>query len=342
MEKVKILGIGGGRIGGNTEILVKEALKAAEVLGNIETEFISLWGKNIHHCVGDYRCYLEGTSARPCIQYDDDMKTIYPKMLESDGLILGSPVYYASVTGHVKNFMDRTLCIGTSVYTENRGIMCQQVGGAIATGWDKHGGVETTLQTILAYFLVHNMIIVGGGIAKPSGSYLGGGMYTYPTGQIETLKQSKDLMIDVGWGIKSARTVGVRVAEVAKVAKAGYAALMSEEEKRVESWMKEKAKTAGSVRLDWNKWFSLCRMLPVEQIGIRKFVCAKGCFEKFVENASKGGTVEQYKKGLAWGTRPLDGEKIRKAMLQTYKLGLVDDDVFYRLNPEFYEYYRTK
>jgi multimeric flavodoxin WrbA len=215
LESVKILGIAGSPRHGNTEILVKEALKSAESIGNVETSFLHIGGLKINPCNACFRCFEEGTNERPCPTHDDDMKMVYPKLIEADGLILGSPVYYGGISSQLKTMIDRTEPLVR--YTKNLGgKLANKVGGAIVVGYNRNGGQETAIQMIHHFFLVHDMIIVGTGPEDTPGCYYGGSGVTYP-------KRSRivNAVMDDELGFKSSRGVGRRVAEVAKLLKTG-------------------------------------------------------------------------------------------------------------------------
>ncbi len=93
---VRIIGLSASpRKDGNTEILVKEALKAAKRKG-AETEFISLAGKEIQPCQACYNCRLEESKGKCAIE--DDLPEIFEKFKKADGIIIGSPVYFLSIT----------------------------------------------------------------------------------------------------------------------------------------------------------------------------------------------------------------------------------------------------
>ena len=101
---MKVIAIcGSPRKNGNTEIMLKEALKGAQNKG-AKTELINLAGKNIRYCLGHDDCLY------PC-KIKDDMGAIYKKMITADIIIIGSPVYYCNVSGLLKNFMDRCVCL---------------------------------------------------------------------------------------------------------------------------------------------------------------------------------------------------------------------------------------
>jgi len=106
---MKILGISVGRKMGNTEILIKEALIGAQELG-AEVEFIRLHDLNLKPCTGCNACVvdlLERAGSGSCVIKNDDFKFIDEKIMECDGLIVGSPIYEKSPSGLLKVLNDR-------------------------------------------------------------------------------------------------------------------------------------------------------------------------------------------------------------------------------------------
>ena len=78
-SRIKILGIvASPRKGWNTDILVKEAMKAAEEAGNVETEILYLFDLKFGYCKGDLGCLKTKT----CTQYDDDMNKLFKKLVD--------------------------------------------------------------------------------------------------------------------------------------------------------------------------------------------------------------------------------------------------------------------
>lgn len=216
--KVRILGIAGSPRHANTEIMVKEALKATEVLGNVETEFISIVGKKINPCIGDWRCYYEATEERFCPTFKDDMQEIYEAMLRADGIIVGTPVYWGSITAQLKAVLDRTLPFCHYSSTKFKGALSHKVGGALAMAYDRSGGQEYAIQTIHNWMLVQDMIIVGSGPGTPVICYYGGVGHQLLTDEADAVKED-------GEGLKSCRGTGIRVAHMAKIIKAGLESL---------------------------------------------------------------------------------------------------------------------
>ena len=140
------------RKGGNTEILVQEALAGAKESG-AETELLRISEMKIAPCDGCMTCHKTGEC-----RIKDDMQKVYKKILAADGIILGSPVYFWSVSGQAKTLMDRTYALR---YPNHK--LKSKVGGAIvATG--RRGSVNALL-IINNFFLGHDMLVAGLGIS---------------------------------------------------------------------------------------------------------------------------------------------------------------------------------
>ncbi len=108
---MKVLGLfGSPRRGGNTDLLLEEALKGAQTEG-AEVERLYLTDFNIIPCRECLQCYNEGN----CIILDD-MQKIYPKLLEADVIILASPVFFYNVTAWAKALIDRCQALWSRKY----------------------------------------------------------------------------------------------------------------------------------------------------------------------------------------------------------------------------------
>jgi len=229
--KVKVLGISGSPRHGNTDILVKESLKGAEELREVETEFISVKDKKIRGgCISTYRCFRDPSWTAPCRDYkNDDVNEILLKMVEADGIIVGVPVYWGGLTAQLKNVIDRSMSLEPLGFP-----LRNKVGGAIAVAYDRQGGLEGAIAELQRWFLTHDMIIVSVGPERPKesiGCYYGvAALQGWPTpvstrvdpkGSLSAVKQ--DIV-----GMTAARFLGKRVAEMAKVIKAGFAQVKGE------------------------------------------------------------------------------------------------------------------
>jgi len=96
--------VGSKRKNGNTSFLVQRAVETAKEEG-IETEVIFLGEYSIADCNG-----CEGCKDNYKCVVNDDMQKIYPRLLEADAIILGSPTYFYNVSADVKAFIDRCYC----------------------------------------------------------------------------------------------------------------------------------------------------------------------------------------------------------------------------------------
>lgn len=106
---MKVLGISCGRRMSNTEIMVKEALMGAEETG-AEVEFVRLQDLHIKPCTGCNSCVIdlfERCGSGRCVIKNDDLGFIDEKIMECDGLVLGSPIYEKTPTGQLKTLNDR-------------------------------------------------------------------------------------------------------------------------------------------------------------------------------------------------------------------------------------------
>ncbi len=99
---MKILGIcGSPRRGGNTEVLLKEALRGAQEAG-AEVEEVFLRDNAISPCLEIYGCKEDGR----CV-IEDDFHEVAEKTVGADAIILASPIFFYTVSAHTKMFMDR-------------------------------------------------------------------------------------------------------------------------------------------------------------------------------------------------------------------------------------------
>jgi multimeric flavodoxin WrbA len=149
---MKVLGISGSnRKDGNTAFLVRKILEHVdeEECSEIETEFVSLAGKQIKPCTGCELCQ----EPKWCVIQNDDWDDVAEKILDCDVLILGSPTYYYDVCGHLKNFMDRTY----SFYHDRK----LSGRNAIVVSVCADRGCERTLETLEAFVNTHEFSYLG-------------------------------------------------------------------------------------------------------------------------------------------------------------------------------------
>lgn len=102
---MKVLGINGSpRAGGNTETILKLVFEPLNAAG-IETEIIRIGGRNIRGCTGCRACFKNKDGR--CIINADVLNEVVEHFERIDGIVLGSPTYFADVTADMKAFMDR-------------------------------------------------------------------------------------------------------------------------------------------------------------------------------------------------------------------------------------------
>ena len=143
---MKVVALNGSpRKGGNTEVCLK--LVEAELnKQGIEMEIIQV-GNKPKPCMACYNCLETGSGH--CI-IDDEVNTWIDKMVEADGIILASPVYYGGIAGGMKCFLDRAfLSAGSKLH--------HKVGAAVVT-LRRSGGLET-YQQLNAYMNTMEMVI---------------------------------------------------------------------------------------------------------------------------------------------------------------------------------------
>lgn len=220
---VKILAINGSPRKGGTQYALEHALKAAEEIDGVETELINLRGKKLNFCVHCNRCMKDNITH--CPAFDDVMNEIYPKLLEADGLIIGSPVYQMSPNAQITTFFNRLRPLGKLVSQGKFGV---KIAGAIAVGGARNGGQDTTLEGISNMLLASGYLVASGGVY----AYNGGSLWA----EGANLEGAKNDEI----GLNTVSMIGHRVAVLAQLLKAGaehtgfeeyqHAGFISEEE----------------------------------------------------------------------------------------------------------------
>ncbi len=141
--KTFILFINGSpRKKGRTVEYLKEVIKGAKK-EKAQTKLIHLIDFKILPCLG---CYSNSPKdcTFPCKQ-KDDMEKIYPLLLKAQGFVIGSPSYWYSVSGLVKNFVDRLTCL------ENNGYLIEKKIFATISCAEESGGDEVSHYLISAF-----------------------------------------------------------------------------------------------------------------------------------------------------------------------------------------------
>ena len=190
-SEIRIVGVAcSSRAGKTTATAVKIALEAAKTVDNrIRTELLDLGGLDISGWVG-------GSKPSEAKLPDDDFNLILPRLKGPvpDGLIIGSPVYFRSMSALCKAFLERLVVLRKPTL-----LLADKPVGVLAVGAYRNGGQELVIEQIQTAMLCHEVMVVGG---KPR-AHQGATLWNAYDDDI-----AKD-----EFGIDTARKLGIRVAE---------------------------------------------------------------------------------------------------------------------------------
>ena len=140
---MKVLLINGiPRVGGNTSIALGEMEKIFQQEG-IQVETVQVGNKAIRGCVACLSCMEKGK----CV-FDDLVNETAPKFAEADGLVIASPVYYASANGTLVSFLDR-------LFYSTPFDKTMKVGASVVVA--RRGGLSATFDELNKYFTICGM-----------------------------------------------------------------------------------------------------------------------------------------------------------------------------------------
>jgi len=143
---MKVLGIScSPRRNGNTEIIIQEALEGAKEVG-AKTEFLPAGTMDIKPCTACEACQRTGEC-----KIRDAMQEIYPKLLEANGIVFGTPVYFWAMAAQAKIFIDRTYALRYPTLK-----MANKVGGVITVA-GREGAISAAMPIVL-YFAMNHML----------------------------------------------------------------------------------------------------------------------------------------------------------------------------------------
>ena len=143
--KVIILN-GSPKAEGNTAHALHEVEHVLQEQG-IETEWLHVGHRQIHGCIACNKCWETGICA-----FGDTVNEIAMKMEEADGLLIGSPVYFASPNGTLLALLDRLF------YSSLHKDWTMKVGASVCIA--RRGGATATMDVLNKYFLKTNMPVV--------------------------------------------------------------------------------------------------------------------------------------------------------------------------------------
>ncbi len=143
---------GSPRKGGNTERLLRYVAEELDAEG-IDTEIIQIGGKGLHGCTACGKCYER--QDRKCSLDSDIVNHCIARMTDADGILIGSPTYFADVSTETKALIDRAGFVGMA----NGGLYARKVGAAVVAV-RRAGGIHA-YDTINHFFGICNMFTVG-------------------------------------------------------------------------------------------------------------------------------------------------------------------------------------
>lgn len=142
---MKVLMINGSpRVDGNTCVALSEIEKVL-IKNGIEVEKVQIGAKNIRGCMGCGYCSKNGKCA-----IDDVVNELAPKFEQCDGLVVASPVYYASANGTLVSLLDR-------LFYSTKFNKTMKVGASVAVA--RRGGCSATFDQLNKYFTIAGMPI---------------------------------------------------------------------------------------------------------------------------------------------------------------------------------------
>ena len=141
MAKVLIIN-GSPRVGGNTSIALNEMEKVFEAEG-FEAEVVQIGNKDIRGCIACASCKKNGK----CV-FDDVVNELAPKFEEADGLVVASPVYFASANATLIACLDR-------LFYSTGFDKTMKVGASVVVA--RRGGLSATFDELNKYFTISGM-----------------------------------------------------------------------------------------------------------------------------------------------------------------------------------------
>ncbi len=143
---------GSARKNGNTALLLNTVLEPLRQAG-VETELVELAGSKIRGCKACMVCFKEQDGT--CAIKGDMVNECIAKMRKADGIILGSPTYFADVSTEMKALIDRSGMVGRA-----NGNMYRRKIGASVVAVRRAGGIHA-FDTMNHFFLIEQMVVVG-------------------------------------------------------------------------------------------------------------------------------------------------------------------------------------
>ncbi|MEN6342037.1 MAG: flavodoxin family protein [Methanospirillum sp.] len=170
---------------GNTARMLRYALEELEAAG-VETELVQVGGRPLRGCLACMKCFER--QDRRCVNDTDALNGFIEIMDSADGILIGSPTYYADITSETKALIDRAGFVAGA----NGGMLRRKVGAAVVV--NRRAGAIHAFDSINHLFLISEMIVIGS-------SYWNVGIGLSP-GDVDTDEE----------GVRTMRTLGRNMA----------------------------------------------------------------------------------------------------------------------------------
>lgn len=194
MSKILLIN-GSPRSGGCTYTALREVADTLEKNG-IETELTEIGAKPVAGCIACGKCRETGR----CVFNDDAVNRISEKLDEYDGIVVGSPVYYAGPSGQICAFLDR-------LFYSSGGRMAGKIGAAVVSC--RRGGASSAFDRLNKYFQISNMVVA----SSQYWNQVHGNTPDEVRQDIEGMQTMRTLGQNIAWLVKSiqkARENGVQ------------------------------------------------------------------------------------------------------------------------------------
>jgi multimeric flavodoxin WrbA len=180
---------GSARKGGNTATLLQQVLEEIAMEG-IKTELIELAGRAVPGCIACFKCFERKN--QQCAVDNDIINEAIAKMTEADGILLGSPTYFANVSASMKGLIERCGMVSRA----NGDMFKRKVGAGVVAV--RRAGASHVFSSLNNFFTIGQMIIVGSsywniGIGRDPGEVLN---------DQEGIRTMQDLGRNMAWLIK--------------------------------------------------------------------------------------------------------------------------------------------
>ena len=183
---MKVLMLNGSpRKDGNTARALKEMEKVFAENG-VDTEMIQVGGRDIRGCSACFYCYEHGK----CV-FDDIVNETAKKLEEADGLVIASPVYYASANGTLISMLDR-------LFYSSRFDKTMKVGASVVAA--RRGGLSSTFDELNKFFTISGMPVAS---SRYWNSIHGNGSTNDSLQDIEGLRTMRTLARNMSFLMKS-------------------------------------------------------------------------------------------------------------------------------------------